>query len=191
MFKYELGNSSEGIVLSAYLNAGFTVSLPFGTGASYDLIVDAGSRLLKIQVKTAWINKGCVCYKSQRRQPGRGLTRRPYKTGEVDYFIAYCPANGNIYAVPAEKHGCEGRLRLDPVKNGQAKLVRWAADYTWDRHVMDLKNWYAWQESNLRPPVPETGALSTELQARGVDSRINIDREQNGKYSFANTSELG
>jgi hypothetical protein len=45
MFKYELGNLSEGVVLSAYLRAGFTVSVPFGTGASYDLVVDAGAPL--------------------------------------------------------------------------------------------------------------------------------------------------
>ena len=165
MFKYELGNRSEGIVLSAYLNAGFTVSVPFGTGASYDLVVDTGTQLFKVQIKTAWVSNGCILYKSQRRQPGAGLTRRPYKNGEVDYFAAYCPATASIYVMPAENHGVEGRLRLNPVKNGQTKLVKWAADYAWERHIEELKK-CAWQESNLRPPVPETGALSTELQAR-------------------------
>jgi hypothetical protein len=43
------------------------------------------------------------------------------------------------------------------------------------------KHWYAWQGSNLRPPVPETGALSTELQAREGDSRTNTNRVQNGE----------
>lgn len=172
MYKYEYGNLSESIVLSSYLREGFTVSLPYGSGASYDLVVDAGSRLLKIQVKTAWINKGCIQYKSQRRQPGSGLTRRPYRNGEVDYFVAFCPVNGNLYAVPAENHGVEGRLRLNPVKNGQMKLIRWAVDFTWERHIEELQKWYAWQGSNLRPPVPETGALSTELQAREEDYGI-------------------
>jgi hypothetical protein len=165
MLKYELGNLSEGAVLSAYLNEGFTVNIPFGTGASYDLVVDTGARLFKIQVKTAWVSNGCVHYKSQRRQPGSGLTRRLYRSGEVDYFAAHCPPTKAIYVVPAENHASEGRLRLDPVKNGQSKLVKWATDYLWGRHVEELKR-YAWQGSNLRPPVPETGALSTELQAR-------------------------
>lgn len=53
MKKYELGNKSEAVVLTAYLDAGFTVSIPFGTGGSYDFIVDSGIRLYKIQVKTA------------------------------------------------------------------------------------------------------------------------------------------
>src|SRR5205085_953763 len=117
--------------------------------------------------KTAWINKGCIQYKSQRRQPGTGLTRRAYRRGEVDYFVAYCPNTKALYAVPAENHGVEGRLRIDPVRNGQVKHVRWAEDYTWVKHVEELRNKCAWQELNLRPPVPETGALSAELQALG------------------------
>src|SRR5205085_11662140 len=64
-----------------------------------------------------------------------------------------------------KNHGTHGRLRLEPAKNRQEKFVRWAADYTWEQHIEELKKIYAWQGSNLRPPVPETGALSTELQA--------------------------
>ena len=139
MNKYEYGNNSEAVVLAPYLAAGFNVSLPFGSGASYDLVVDGGHRFFKIQVKTAWVSGGCVRYKSQRRRPGAGLTRRPYRSGEVDYFVAYCPANQIIYAVTADGHGVEGRLRLEPAKNGQEKFVKWAADYGWERHVDELR----------------------------------------------------
>jgi len=31
------------------------------------------------------------------------------------------------------------RLRLDPVRNGQSKFVKWAADYAWERHVEKLR----------------------------------------------------
>ncbi len=60
MLKYETGNKSEAVVLSAYLGAGFTVSIPFGSGVIYDLLVDNGSKIFKIQVKTAWIRKDVV-----------------------------------------------------------------------------------------------------------------------------------
>jgi hypothetical protein len=140
MFKFESGNRSEAVVLGAYLEAGFAVSLPFGSGASYDLIVDAGARLLKVQVKTAWLSQGCVQYNCQRRQPSSGLThRRPYRADEVDYVVAYCPNGGKLYAVPGAGHLTAGRLRIDPAKNCQEKLVRWAKDYTWERHVEELK----------------------------------------------------
>lgn len=67
MQKYELGNGSESIVLSAYVKAGFTVSVPFGPGASYDLLVDTGTNFLRVQVKTAWISRGVIKYKCLRR----------------------------------------------------------------------------------------------------------------------------
>lgn len=137
MHKYELGNQSEAIVLAAYLKAGFTVSIPFGSGASYDLVVDSGNRFYKIQVKTGWLSKGCVCYKSLRRQSNR-LTRRKYVNGEVDFFAVYCPSLEKIYVIPAANHVSEGRLRIENVKNGQEKLIRWASDYSWEQHIEEL-----------------------------------------------------
>ncbi|MDT4954200.1 MAG: hypothetical protein QOJ02_2338, partial [Acidobacteriota bacterium] len=59
----DIGNASESIVLTAYINAGFFVSVPFGNGCAYDLVVDTGTRLLKVQVKTAWQRKGCLNFK--------------------------------------------------------------------------------------------------------------------------------
>lgn len=48
---YDKGNISESIVMSAYLKAGFVVSIPFGAGAPYDLIVDADSRSIAFKSK--------------------------------------------------------------------------------------------------------------------------------------------
>lgn len=56
----DVGNRSEAIVLTAYVEAGFLVSIPFGNGCAYDLLVDTGSHLLKIQVKTGWRQRGCL-----------------------------------------------------------------------------------------------------------------------------------
>lgn len=165
MLKYETGNKSEAVVLSAYLSAGFTVSIPFGSGAIYDLLVDNGSRIFKIQVKTAWIRKGIVTYKSVRRQP-KSEVRIPYKNGEVDFIVVYCPANDSLYGVRGENHLGQGWLRLEPSKNGQSKRIRWASDYTWEKHIEELKNECARQDLNLRPPTSEAGTLSTELRAR-------------------------
>ena len=138
MNKYEIGNISESAVLNAYLKAGFLVSIPFGSGACYDLVIDAGMRFYKIQVKTAWIRGGCINYKSQRRQPGSEV-RRNYREGEVDYFAVYCPENESLYAIPAKNHVSQGRLRLTQPGNGQEKLIRWASNYTWERHIEEIR----------------------------------------------------
>jgi hypothetical protein len=178
MKKFELGNHSESIVLGAYLKEGFTVSIPFGSGASYDLLIDTGSNIYKIQVKTAWISKGVLKYKCLRRRP-KSETRRLYKESEVDFLAVYSPANDELYGIPIKNHPNNvGWLRIAPVRNGQAKKIRWASDYTWEKHIAELKNEYARQELNLRPFGSEPNALSTELRARKKHYGINSPDSQ-------------
>lgn len=150
---YDKGNMSEAIVMAAYLEAGFTVSVPFGSGAPYDLIVDTGARLCKIQVKTGWLRKGCIIYKGQRRiREAHPYATRPYTEAEVDYFVIYYPAGKSLYAVPSRTRCGDGCLRITPVLNGQAKLVRWAKDYVWEQHLQELKT------NSAGSPAISTGA---------------------------------
>lgn len=178
MKPFELGNHSESIILAAYLKAGFTISIPFGSGASYDLPVDTGSNIFKIQVKTAWLNKGVLKYKSLRRQP-KSETRIPYKDNEADYLAVYCPAKNTLYGISSRNHPTGGWLRLEPVKNGQSKNTRWASDYSWEKHIEELKKEYARQELNLRPFGSEPNTLSPELRAQKKNyGIIKIDSQQ-------------
>jgi hypothetical protein len=134
------GNSSEALILAAYTRAGFAVSLPFGSGCAYDMIVDTGARLIKVQVKTGWHNGGCLLYKGRRRikdSNQNGLRR--YRTDEVDFFAVYDPVTDAIYVVMPADMGVDGCLRLEPVLNGQQKFIRWARDYTWEKHIEFLQ----------------------------------------------------
>ncbi len=138
---YDKGNISESILLQAYLKAGFIVSIPFGSGAPYDLLVDTGSTVLKIQVKTGWYRKGCVIFRGNRRvREALPYKARAYAENEVDFFAVFYPPTESIYVVPravcANGFGC---LRLEPVLNGQQKLIRWASDFTWEKHLTQLQ----------------------------------------------------
>jgi hypothetical protein len=140
MSTMDVGNISEALVMAAYANAGFWVSVPFGSGCAYDLIVDTGRRLLKVQVKTGWQRKGCLTSKGQRRvRDSRYNGMRPYREGEVDYVAVYFPPTGSIYVVPFGVIGVDGLLRLMPSLNGQRKFIRWAADFTWEKHLEQLR----------------------------------------------------
>jgi hypothetical protein len=136
---YDLGGTTEAIILSAYLRSGFQVSVPFSNLTAYDLIVDTGTKLLKIQAKTAWVSRGCLNYHGRRRVGGSYSGRRAYEVGEIDYFAIYCPQTNSLFALPAEGHGIAGVLRITPTKNNQKKLIRWAKDYSWDRHIEELQ----------------------------------------------------
>jgi hypothetical protein len=134
------GNSSEAIVLTEYVRAGFLVSLPFGNGASYDLVVDNGARLLKVQVKTGRVEGGCVTFNARRHRGSKYDTFSCYREGEVDVFAVWCPDNQQLYAVPAEQPlTVEGRLRIAEARNFQGKKIRWAKDYAWEQHIAKLR----------------------------------------------------
>ena len=136
---YDRGNLSEAIVMSAYIRAGFTVAVPFGTGAPYDLIVDAGPRLCRVQVKTGWLRNGCILFKKLRRvREAHPYAARLYGESEVDYFAVYYPPAETVYVVPLKECNGGGCLRLAPVHNGQQKLIRWAIDFTWEKHLEEL-----------------------------------------------------
>lgn len=85
------GNTSEAIVLTAYIQAGFLASLPFGGGAAYDLIVDTGARLIKAQVKTGKLETGCVIYNARRHRGSECDTFRSYKRESLIYLPSGIP----------------------------------------------------------------------------------------------------
>jgi hypothetical protein len=155
---YDKGNISEGIVMSAYIKEGLTVSIPFGTGAPYDLIVDNGTHLYKIQVKTGRFYKGCILYKGRRRvREAHPYAMRRYTETEVDYFAVYYPSRDSIYVVPFKICDSDGCLRLDPVLNGQQKLIRWAKDFKWAKHIEELTGL-----STQNPVLASTSQLKTD-----------------------------
>jgi hypothetical protein len=154
---YDKGNVSEAAVMSAYLKAGVTVSIPFGTGAPYDFIVDTGMRLFKIQVKTGRFHKGRIIYNSRRRErESSPFAARLYTETEVDYFAVYYPSAGAIYVVPRRLCGGEGCLRLDPTHTGQQKLIRWARDFTWENHIRDITECSTEVSSNVEKDTIRT-----------------------------------
>ena len=92
--------------------------------------------------------------------------RIAYLNNEIDFFAVYCPSNNLLYGIPVSNHPSGGWLRLEPTKNKQTKLIRLASDYTWEKHLEELKGKYARQELNLRPFGSEPNTLSPELRAR-------------------------
>jgi PD-(D/E)XK endonuclease len=132
------GNVSESAALNAFSKAGFVISLPFGNGAPYDLIVDTGERLLKVQVKTGRLRGGCVLFPAQRIYGQHGTKRHKYDEGEIDLFAVYCQENDAVYLVPTLGALAEGRLRVSSTKNNQQQHVRWAEDFEFETFLKNL-----------------------------------------------------
>lgn len=132
------GNLGEAKVLAAYMEAGFIVAVPFGSGAPYDLIVDLGHRVMKIQVKTGRLRKGCVLFPMQRFSGHTGKARS-YRPQEFDYFAVYCPDTEQIYVLPLGDNPTQGYLRCEETRNGQKQKIHWANEYEFKKHVEELR----------------------------------------------------
>src|SRR4051812_25241292 len=95
------GNAAEAAVLNALIRADLTVLVPFGDGSPYDLVVDTGHDLIKVQVKCGRIRDNCIAFNSCGTDHGRG--RQDY-IGRADVFGVYAPQLDRVYIVPVD--GC-------------------------------------------------------------------------------------
>jgi hypothetical protein len=124
-----VGDLSEAAVLHALVRLGHYVSIPLGENHRYDLVVEIGGTLRKVQVKTGRLRMGSIlfnAYSSHAHRNGRGRSYR----GDADYFGVYCPDIRRVFLVPVddvtETVGC---LRWERAKNSQSRKIRWADPY--------------------------------------------------------------
>ncbi len=148
--------------MTAYTQAGFIVSVPFGGGAPYDLIVDTGARLLKVQVKTGRLRNGCVTFPMQRFSGHR--KGRRYDPSEFDVFLVYCPQNDVLYAIDFNISMAGGRLRCAETRNNQQQKIRWANEFEFSRHVEKLNR--ERREVELVGLEPTTSAMPLQRSAK-------------------------
>lgn len=131
------GDATEGIIKAEFLSRGIPVLVPESDNLPYDLVIDRGPDLLRIQCKTASSNDdGKVRFETRStRVKTQGYERAGYD-GKIDYFAVYNPVIGETYLVPiqdAPKTGME--IRYQRTKNGQTARVNWHEDYLIDTQL--------------------------------------------------------
>ncbi len=126
------GAIAEEAIAAAATKLGIIVCRP-NLDARYDLVLDLGDRLLRVQCKWGAKRDDIVVIHTQcsRHTPGRGYVRTTYCEPEVDAIAAYCQELEACYLLPiAEVAGLAAiRLRLAPARNGQRAALRYAADH--------------------------------------------------------------
>ena len=130
------GAIAETAVAHAAVKLGIDVYRPVAEGGRYDLILDLGTRLLRVQCKWAARHGAVIfvrCYSCRRT--ANGMLYRPYTAREIDAIAAYCPETNRCYLLAAGL--IAGRnaisLRLDPTRNAQKRRVHWADEFDFGR----------------------------------------------------------
>ena len=129
----DVGDRTQLAVMLALRDAGYAVLVPFGENTRYDLVIDDGTSLRRIQCKTGRLREGavrfnvCSCYGHHLRP---GNSRRGYR-GEIDLFGVYCPDTRTVYLVPIDDVPAKSQaaLRVEPTKNKQRRRIRHANAY--------------------------------------------------------------
>jgi PD-(D/E)XK nuclease superfamily protein len=128
------GDRSTLAIMLALHEAGYDVLVPFGENTRYDLVIDDGVTLKRVQCKTGRLRQGAIRFaarSSYAHHPNPKMIVRDY-LGQIDYFGVYCAETGGAYLIPVEdapQVRANGSLRVAPARNGQRRWIRHAADY--------------------------------------------------------------
>jgi PD-(D/E)XK endonuclease len=127
------GDIAETWFLADMVQRGYKVAIPYGENWRYDLIVDRGFKLERVQVK--YVESGgesfVVKCHSSSIQSGSQYSQKQYTADEIDWIAVYDASMARGYYLPISTVGNQPQivLRISPAKNGQTKGVRWAKDF--------------------------------------------------------------
>jgi PD-(D/E)XK endonuclease len=126
------GAIAEMRIAAEALELGCTVYRPMSEGCRYDLIIDVGGPLLRVQCKWASVRGAIVVvYTITSRLTPRGYVRTTYRPTEVDGIAAYCHELKRCFWLPIDEIAGKSvvHLRLRPARNGQRSGLKWAQHY--------------------------------------------------------------
>jgi hypothetical protein len=129
----DIGDRTALAVMLALRDVGYAVLVPFGENTRYDLVIDDGHTLSRVQCKTGRLRLGSIIFRtcsSYAHHPNPKILRRHY-ADEIEFFGVYCPETSGVYLVPIADVSARtsAYLRVLPSLNGQRRRIRWAADY--------------------------------------------------------------
>ena len=128
------GAIAEAAITAAAVELGFVVLRPLVEGRRYDLVIDTGPDLFRVQCKWGRLRRGVVAVvlTTCRHTPTRGYVRSKYTPDEIDGVAVYCGELKRCFYLPIAM--AAGRsavhLRLQPAANNQALAINWADDYS-------------------------------------------------------------
>jgi hypothetical protein len=135
------GAIAESAIVHTAIKLGAGVYRPVMEGGRYDLILEAGSKLLRVQCKWAPRHGDVVvvrCYSTRRAR--EGLRKRVYSEDEVDAIAAYCPELERCFLISSARfhRRTHVHLRVAPSRNNQSIGVNWADDYAFEARLRSL-----------------------------------------------------
>jgi hypothetical protein len=117
---------------------GFGVARPYGDSHPYDILLQHGRRLLRIQVKS------CFTTKRAFRNAGfqilaahhRGKGKTGYSIEEIDFIAAFVAPYDTWYLIPVDALGQNKAIRLYPANKRLKRLGGFYEQYREAWHLL-------------------------------------------------------
>ena len=123
------GNLTELQCLTAFIEQGCGVSIPYGDNLKYDFVVDVNGNLYKVQVKTSSLrDENSIQFSCRSTHVNcAGVKNERYSSDDIGFFATYW--EHKCYLIPISECSITKTLRFAPPKNGQIKGISFAKDY--------------------------------------------------------------
>lgn len=125
----DLGDVGEAVILSEAMQKGYIVSVPFGDNGRYDLVIDRGNGLERIQIKYYTGNGERIDVSCRYN---KGYKPKKYTKEDIDAIIVYDTFTKKSYYIPSALLG-KGRnsisLRITNPKKYAGLIKFWAKDF--------------------------------------------------------------
>lgn len=110
------GDLAEQVAILHALKHGWGVLKPVGDRLPYDLVFDVDKSLVRVQVKSAWLNKSANNYVVDCRRTKtnrRVMKRQRYSLSDFDFALAYIEELDIFYVFPVEPFiGYAGEIHM-------------------------------------------------------------------------------
>jgi prevent-host-death family protein len=174
------GALAEAKIAAQAIELGIPVLRPVAEHGRYDLALEIGGHLLRVQCKWGRLIRGgsviSVNLQGSRHTPS-GYVRTVYSAAELDFVAVYCGDLDRCYLVPIELVAGRGgiHLRLTPARNGQRACLNLAAEFEFAGAVAQ------WEE-RLRGTQEVTGSSPVS----STPTQDDPDFEIVGAHEFRN-----
>jgi len=125
----DTGDIAESRIIFEFKRLGYAVLTPFGDNQPYDIMVDLGDNVLRVQVKSAWTDDGKVKFNTDRISQRNTNESQSYSENEIDGFAAYCSDLDECYWIDiSDARKSRMRLRYKDSEIDHPSIV-WSDDY--------------------------------------------------------------
>lgn len=170
------GNLVELQCIMKFMSMGFECSVPYGNQAKYDILVDTGKEILRIQCKKShWVDdRNSISFSCcSNTTNAQKTTRHYYTSNDIDYF-ATCWED-NVYLIPVEECSTQKSLRLAPKTNKTPPNVNMAEDYLVENFLGHLSQY---KESDFEEQLPiKIKELGTMASYQCIDCGAPVYKE--------------